>query len=215
MKKAITILAVLIVLVGAVFADTLPQQNHSESHAITLRTTVTSTLPIFRLTATSNNNTVTTNPDGNEDAAKFANGEAYVGTGELAVVDISTTNIVATFTASLENTAKTAGTYRLSFEAGDFENVWRMTDGQLVKDHVVAPSTQTRPTLAKAASEIAGTGIDIANPVGSYIDVTFNGQECTTGKIAVYTVQYDRDPAIVDNNGAGYTADVTMTVTFQ
>ena len=48
MKKAITILAVLIVLVGAVFAETL-----TETHSIKLHTTIDEVLPIFQFSNTS------------------------------------------------------------------------------------------------------------------------------------------------------------------
>ena len=216
MKKLIAILAIAIVLVGAVFADDLPAKNSSESHTITLKTVVSSVLPQFKLTASSNNNTESTNPDlSTSAAAKIANDASYTGTGIVEVADISVEDIVATFTASLENLAKTGGTYRLSFEAGTFQNVWKVVGTEVKKDQTIAPSTTTAPSLAKPTSGAAGVGLVIADPSGSSIDITFNGQECTTGALAVYTVQYDKDDTVVDNDGEGYTVDIKMTITFQ
>ena len=216
MKKLIAILAIMVVIAGAVFADDLPTKNDSETHAITLRTIVSSVLPQFKLTASSNGNTASTNPDDSTtQAAQFVNSASYAGTGEVVVADISLTDIIATFTASLENLAKTGGTYRLSFEAGTFQNVWKVVGTEVKKDQTIAPSTTSAPSLAKPTSGAAGVGLTIADPSGSSIDITFNGQECTTGALAVYTVQYDQDTTVVDNDGVGYTADITMTITFQ
>jgi len=213
MKKAITILAVIAIVACAVFADNLPAQNASEEHNIRIKTTVSSVLPQFSL----ENGTAKTNSTENE-ANRFANGAQYGDpNGDIQVVnvqDISAENITTTFTAKLINEAKTAGTYTLSFSAGNFENVWKMVDGQLVKNATIAPSTTVAPSVTKATQGAAGNGITIANPVNTSIKVTFNGKVCTAGDIATYSVQYDQDENVVDNDGAGYTADITMTVTF-
>ncbi len=215
MKKAITILAVLSVLVSAVFATTLPADDSSETHKITLKTTITNVLPKFRLTGVAASNSATTN-----DASADFTDDAEYGTAAapitLNVQDISEENIDVTFTASLLNAAKTGGKYTLSFTAGNFTNVWKVNPdtGVVTQDNTIAPSTTTVPALAKATTGAAKTGLTIGDPSNGSIAVVFNGKECEAGNIATYRVVYDKDDNVIDNNGTGYTADVTMTITY-
>ena len=214
MKKAITILAILIVLVSAVFADALPSNNDSEQHRITLKTVVSSVLPQFRLVALEDvqgaqpaqTNTV---------PAKFVDGADYGVTTPIVyqVADISTDNIDVTFTAKLLNAAKTGGSYTLSFEAGDFEDVWKVSDGTVTKDNTVSASTHT---LTAATDTKATTGVSIGNVANNSEEITikFNGQKCVAGDIAFYHVIYTADNTIIDNDGTGYFADITMTITY-
>ncbi len=219
MKKAITILAVLIVLVSAVFATTLPDDGSSETHKITLKTTIANVLPKFRLTGVAavgeSSNTAETNSN-SADFTKDAEYGTVAAPITLNVQDISVENIDVTFTASLLNAAKTGGKYTLSFTAGNFTNVWKVNPdtGVVTQDNTIAPSTTTVPALAKATTGAAKTGLTIGDPSNGSIAVVFNGKECEAGNIATYRVVYDKDDNVIDNNGTGYTADVTMTITY-
>lgn len=225
MKKVFAILVVLALVAGFAFAD-LPAANTSETHKITLKTVVVNTLPQFRLTAAiasasqyNNADSVVTNDTPND----FGSVTAAEATKQIQVADISTTDISATFTASLENKAKTGGTYTLTFGATAFTNVWKSVEDPTT--HVVSVSqTETVPvhaiSLANLTSDLATTGITIGT-VDNTTDadhpsvvISFNGQECTEGDIVRLTVEYESDPTVIDNNGVGYFADVTMVVTY-
>ena len=213
MKKAITILAILIVLVSAVFADALPSNNASETHRITLKTVVSSELPKFRLVALEDVQDATSTQT-NSGSAKFTSGADYGVTTPIVyqVADISKSNIDVTFTAKLLNKAKTGGSYTLSFEAGAFTGVWKVSNGTVTKNNTVSATTHT---LTKASGEgAAATGIVIGDVNNEAITVKFNGQECDLGDIAFYHVVYTSDNSIINNDDTGYTANVTMTITF-
>lgn len=230
MKKAITILAVLIVVVSAVFA-TLPNAADSETHTIQLKTVVQSVLPQFRLSATIATGFATgtgaatqaqTNPDGTGSsvsgtAVDFANNASY--SQQIDVADISTTNIVANVTASLINAAKTGGKYTLSFDGGSFDNVWWYDSTNEVVHHGAAGDETALLSIRGAISDLtagtAGTGHTPSVVEGqNKVEVVFNGQATETKALATFTVTYLQHPEAVDNNGVGYTADITMTVEF-
>jgi hypothetical protein len=214
MKKAITILAILAIVVAAVFADTLPENNASETHQIRLKTVVGSVLPQFRLVAQENvENATTAQTNTGETPVKFTDRAEYGVSTPIVyqVSDISTGDIDVTFTAELLNKAKTGGTYTLAFNAGAFTDVWKVENGVVTKNNSVAATTKE---LAKAVEGAATTGIVIGDPSDETITIKFNGQECVEGNIANYHVVYEQDNKVIDNNGTGYFADVTLTITF-
>ena len=214
MKKAITILAILIVLVSAVFADPLPSNDASEQHRITLKTVVRSVLPQFRLVALENVQDAES-VQTNETPNKFVNNGDYGVTTPIVyqVADISTHDIDVTFTAKLLNEAKTGGTYTLGFEAGDFTDVWKVSNGTVTKNNTVSASTHT---LTAATDTKATTGVTLGEVANNSEEITikFNGQECVAGDIAFYHVVYTSDNTVIDNDGTGYFANVTLTITF-
>ncbi|MBQ3696947.1 MAG: hypothetical protein II883_03425, partial [Spirochaetales bacterium] len=125
MKKAITILAVLIVLVGAVFA--------AETHSIKLKTVVDEVLPAFQLS----NTALTAKNSAGETMAKqqqytnankavvdVEDGDYKAETEQRADVnvgDLSKYNVEVEFTVYVANKAKTLKDYRLAFTAGAFD----------------------------------------------------------------------------------------------
>ena len=216
MKKAITIRAVLIVLVGAVFAET---------HTIRLKTVVDEVIPAFQLsnTALTAKNSAGevvanvqqyTNPKtGNPEAADefTANGDHTYGTEQRADVnvgDLSKYDVTVGFTVYVANKAKTLTDYRLTFTAGSFA----VERNGVSQDQTLDP---------KAAPAITGLGVKNGTDgkqsikttdESSYVLVDFNGNECVADTaIAVYTVQYDHDPSI-DPKAAGYFADITLGI---
>jgi hypothetical protein len=212
MKKAITILAILAIVAGAVFADNLPENDASEVHQIRLKSVVGSVLPQFSLVAQEAENGETAQT--NEGAVKFKD-EASYGVNPAIVYevkDISKDDIDVTFTAKLLNKAKTGGTYSLAFQAGSFTDVWKVADGVVTKDNTVP--VKTKELTAASGNTAAKTGVVIGNPENDEITVKFNGQECVEGDLANYHVVYKSDNTVVDNNGVGYFADVKLTITF-
>ena len=88
MKKAITILAVLIVLVGAVFAN--------ETHTIKVKADVTEVVPVFGLTMTSpdhddyvTNAAVPVSQGSSEYTTQYGKGETYGHTANTEAFDVS------------------------------------------------------------------------------------------------------------------------------
>ena len=223
MKKAITILAILIVVVSAVFAD-LPTANDSESHTIRLKTIVQSVLPQFQLSAeittgakTNSDDTAQTNPNGtgtvSGDSNDFVNTGAYLTL--IDVADISETDIVADVTASLVNTAKTGGVYRLDFNPGAFENLWWYDAESGKVQNTAGHYKHIDGVISDLEAGEAGTGHSVVENGDYSVKVKFNGQETEALDLATFTVTYEKDTTIVDNNGTGYTADIVMTVTFE
>lgn len=210
MKKAITILAVLIVLVGAVFA--------AETHSIKLKTVVDEVLPAFQLSntaLTAKNSAGETMAkqqqytNANKAAVDVEDGDYRAATehrADVNVGDLSKYNVEVEFTVYVANKAKTLKDYRLAFTAGAFA-VER--DGEA-------------GTLAAGAPVLSGTGAKNGtngqksvetSDKSTYVLADFNGNECVADTpIAVYTVNYTADPSI-DPKAEGYFADITLEIT--
>ena len=209
MKKVLTVLAVLVLLTGVVFAAT-------ETHTIKVSSTVNPDAPAFQLIL----GDITTN-DGTT-PVKFANAKAYAPY-VAAVEDDPTTeeneavaeqNVYAsavnfasnggtfTVTAKLANAAKQVRVYTLTFKGGIFTVA-----------RAVGTSTEQAPASIAAATTIANgtTGITSVGIDGAVATVSFNGATCSeNGTIlatAVYTYEEDKD--IIPGT---YYADVVMEV---
>ena len=230
MKKAITILAVLIVLVGAVFAD--------ETHSIKLKTVVDEVIPAFQLSNTNltakdsagvavANVSQTSNaaeqvfsddapaaednpatPDVDESAA--AHGHTYTLDGRAAVNvgDLSKYDVTAKFTVYLANKAKTLQDYKLTFTAGAFSVKRNNVSGTLAASAPVVSETGAK--VGSVAEK--GTSVTTSEE-SSYVKVDFNGNECKENTtLAVYTVTYTHDERLDPSGANGYTADISLVV---
>lgn len=210
MKKVLTVLAVLVLLTGVVFAE-------KETHTIKVKSIVDANLPAFQLILgeiTTNNGTT---------PVKFANAKAYAPY-TAAVEDDPTTevdeavaeqNVYAsavnfasnggtfTVTAKLANAAKQVKAYTLTFKNGVF-TVTRATDTSTIQ----APaSIVANTTIANGTTGITSVGINDASAI-----VTFNGATCSENGtiLATATYTYEEDKDIIPGT---YYADVVMEVT--
>ena len=216
MKKAITILAVLIVLVGAVFA--------AETHSIKLKTVVDEVIPAFQLSNTSltawkdvdgvktavANVQQYTNP---AEADEFAaNGDHTYGTesrADVNVGDLSKYDVTVGFTVYVANKAKTLTDYKLTFTAGSFA-VERDGESQ---NQTLDPNGAPAITGLGAKTGTNGETSVTTTDETTYVLADFNGNECSANTaIAVYTVGYTHDPSI-DPKASGYFADITLGIT--
>ena len=211
MKKAITILAVLIVLVGAVFAEI-----QTENHSIKLHTTVDPVVPVFHLnfkdvTATAAAGAALAADDAqstNGGNTAFANNGAHTYTAEsraaLEVGDISKGAITVNFDVTISNAAKIYRSYDLTFGATGFA---------VTKNNSPVTTAAPTPTLAGFGDH---TGVSVSQKTQNVAaTAAFNGTTCEADTVlATYKLVYAQDPAVDPTNaGATYTADVTLTIT--
>lgn len=226
MKKVLTILVVLALVCGAVFAvDT-------ETHRVTLQTTIGEVLPVFQLvraayTGTATDGTAvtataeTTNTTGGinangvtEDGIRFFDGADYELT-ELEVGDLSKYDVDVTFNVKVSNAAKSVRTFTLTFEAGDF-SVSRnnKTDGANGK-HAATTKEIT------AAGQLTGVKSSVSDTNDQIMLAVFNGTTLVPGQtgtvLGTYHVVYPADstidPSVGNSTTATYTADITLTIT--
>ena len=206
MKKIITVLTILAVLAGALFAA-------SESHTIKITVTLLETLPAFQLTI---GDVVTNNENGTP--VEFVNNATYapyVAADPQAQPPVSEANVYdassdinfatnggsVTVTAKIANAAQTSKGFTLVFSDGEFD--------------VTRPAgagTKTPQSIA-AATTIAGgtTGITSVDVTGSTAKVQFSGEQCVANTtLATATYTYTADTAIIPGT---YYADLVLTIT--
>ena len=191
MKNLIAILTIMMVLVGAIFAD-------AESHHIKITVTINETIPSFHLKYNGANSNST--------------GVAFTGGAERSDNEAVTANInfesntaadrTVTVGAYIANAAKQTASYRLTFSDGAFK-----TSGD-------NPTTVVSPTsiTAKVGS---GTGYGAANGVsttvsGAAATVSFGGTVRCTANTLIAEADYLYPKT--DIAAGTYTADIIMTV---
>ena len=207
MKKLIAILAIMVVLAGAVFA--------SEGHTIRVKADVTEVIPAFQLmidlTEVDDFYTNTT-------PTQYGN-NAYSPLTNDTAKDVEFNldqNGNVTVKCYLANFAKTTHKYTLVFSDGAFKNIKK--NKQDADDH--APTSITTSTGANVADTYTitlGTAHvdgDDTKPLltNQAIEVQFHGKTVETKDVvlaqAVYA--YTKDPAI---DPGVYYADITLTIT--
>ena len=215
MKKVLTILVVLALVCGAVFA--------AETHSVRLRTVVGEVIPVFQMTNTSltafkdvdgvKTAVVNVEQTTNGAEAKFVDDGDHTYTTEtrddIAVGDLSKYDVTVVFTISVANQAKTLQDYKLSFTAGAFA-VKR--DGITENQTLAADANATPFASLGVKNGVNGEQSIETSVADGGILVDFNGNECTEDTIlGTYTVSYTHDPSI-DPDVTGYTADITMLI---
>ena len=222
MKKVLTILVVLALVCGAVFAD--------ETHTVRLKTIVGEIIPAFQLHEYSLVGNRDANNDGQADndvliSNQLTNADAdvyetdnYAFANDVFVGDLSKYDVTVVFQAKLANKAKTTTDYKLTFEAGAFK-VSRNGVGfgendpeqllPVASQEIVAESVGARDGVVDSVTAVT-TSID--NSGARVVKVDFNGAECKANTdLAQFKVQYTHDSTI-DPTTTGYFANVTMTV---
>lgn len=211
MKKAIAILAIMVVLVGVVFAA-------DEAHTIKLKTKITGDDPVFSLSAAyvaSENSTITASTN-TQDIA-FSN-TTYEGDRTIDVADLSKNSVTVNFAAQLANDAKTVKVYNLEFVPGPFAAKIYNEQGN-EEPYSIYPNSNTTTgalienfeTNRKGVTATAVTSTLTDGQISFTTDLTFNGKVCTSGDLATFKVVYDQvtDKDLVKGD---YTANVQMTI---
>lgn len=226
MKKVLTILAIMIVAVCAVFA--------AETHKITVGTTVAEVLPSFSMRY-ENSATVRTNNSAYEnsienkvfnnqfDASKSYNDANYGMTGEVANtfvdtgLDISTQNVVANFYAVLAIGGRQDNKgYTLKFTAGSFNT---KVNGVQSPETATACSSSTigiegtalSGTTNQAIVVSAGQDEDVTANNAKAWKITMKGAPVTSVlDLVKFTATWNRNSAV---DVGTYTADVTLEIT--
>ena len=211
MKKAITILAVLIVLVGAVFAL-------DETHTIRVKADVTAVEPAIQLKITADDETYATNNTAKEFYEKEGNPAQatqhnYAAQADQNAIDVKFNldqngNIVAK--AYLANNAKTNKVYTLAFSNGVFSVKRNGVSG----DH--EPTTITTAAGNSVANEYTVALGQAQDPTNKPVTVTFLGKTVTTKDVvlAQATYAYTADTTIDPNTDQNqwYYANIVLTV---
>jgi len=186
MKKLITIMAILIVLVGAIFAD-------AESHQIKITVTITETVPAFQLKFNGANS--------NSGKVVFTNNATRTDNTPVAATIDFESNTAAdrtvTVNAHIANDAKQTAQYRLTFSDGVF------------KDNQSA--TVATPAISAKVGSGAGYGTGVSTTVnGAVATSTFTGATRCVADTLIAQADYVYPKS--DIAPGTYTANIVMTV---
>ena len=220
MKKVLTILVVLALVCGAVFA--------AETHKITLKSTIGEVLPVFQLVRAAYAGTATdgravtaeedfTNKTGGinangvvEDGIRYSVvDDAEYALADLEVGDLSKYDVDVTFNVRISNAAKSVRVFTLTFDAGAFS---------VSRNKVVESQAATTTALSANTNLVAASGITAAVN-GQVLTATFNGTTLSENGtlLGTYNVVYPADstidPSVGNSTEATYTADITLTIT--
>lgn len=215
MKKLITILAIMFVLVGAVFAtdDPTPTAGTTENHVITVNTHVAQILPVF--------NFKTANIDGTNATTKFGESTTDFTAQDTTKIynvtsneDISQAAISQTFTIMSMKKANYVGSFKLTVSATQFKTTATKTVGADTVPVYTTESTitYTYPTETKTLEDgrLTVTPTAATSEAPAYLTATFEGRQDTESQIlANVTVEWSRDIEAVPGD---YKADVTLEV---
>ncbi|MBO4716874.1 MAG: hypothetical protein J5599_03175 [Spirochaetales bacterium] len=220
MKKAITILAVLIVLVGAVFADADPAVKPAGKERITVETKVDRELPVLRLvgaldeSALETAGTVSTTvaqtgyakekdvtPEAVQDVSATANNGTIL---DAKSIDISHEDLKVYFKVS-SAAARCDLVYSISVAAGQLKAVDNNTEYTIDKDVTFANQTAGAAVTNLAVTNVGG-GDSAFTATATYSGAT------DAATIGTFDITWEKDNHAPE---ATYRADVTMTYTVQ
>ena len=214
MKKIIAILAIAIVLVGAVFA---------EDHNLIIKATVTSVEPIFKLHLTSGAAEATTNADNAvfTAAGNFTDTQGNAKQTTFSLLAGGTVSVECYVNTTAANKTQTNTKYRVSFSDG----VFSVTRANATTSSSLEPTITTG--LGTVVKGIKTDGISFATaPLGENatnyassatnkdVIVQFSGAQMAVGQAVVASANYEyaADDTIVPGS---YYATIKMTVTVE
>ena len=191
MKKVITILAILVVLTSAIFAET---------HKLKIQATSTEEVPVFEMSI----GDVKTNTASEEFGT--ANNTTLVKTDiakSFKFEDGATVSVLV----KILNTAKTKTNYKLTFSDGVFE---------VYRNNVASSATGTNAHVTPLITVIEKSGTGYASTASTteegVLTLDFNGTRCTANsEVAGATFEYAPD-ATVDPKEGGYFADIQLDI---
>lgn len=207
-KKVLTILMVLALVAGFAFADDRPAANTTETHKITVNTTVNTIVPVFGFVSA--NNVVTNN------TVKFNQSTVTTGddfTVEDAAIlyssnkDITEAALSETFLIKSQQVCNIYQDFEFTVSATRFVRQTTQTD-------TVAYTTAGDPTIALKAptTAIAATEhVSVSATGTTKLTASFTGRQVTAGiTLGSVDVTWPQDP---DAKPGSYKADVVLTVT--
>jgi hypothetical protein len=193
MRKVLVVLLLTFIVLPLAFADSL-----TEAHRIAIRTTVAQVKPVFQFEFTAgmeDPDTVTSVTAGEQGVDAEATKPPVVFVSDIKVNDL---NLI--FTAKLANEAKCFGSYTLTFIAGNFD---------VVRDGVSGVLSPTSVEVNVADDFNSRVGVDSDGIQANSLQLSFNGNRCTTGNLATFEVKYEADSEL---DPATYYTDISLEV---
>lgn len=209
MKKSIAILAVLILALSCVMAET----PASENHTIAIGTVIGEVTPSFQLRYGASGSYTNTAADANTLAknnqfGQFTDGETYNAGPVMTGKDLSKDDISADFYAVLAIGARSTKSYTLKFTAGPFET----TVKGVAHDVLCTASsiTSALPNDVESIVRLDGASASPATNIKSQ-DIRFYGSAATTKiDLVRFSATWTKDNAI--DMGTFY-ANVSLDIT--
>ncbi len=217
MKKVFAILLVLAVVAGFVFAENAPSANSSETHKITVTSTVDLVVPGFNFTyvntttsADAATNKIAATTDGSTAEAFEANDKKNATNSYDVGQDISKGDVSATFTIYSNRVCNYNGSFDLSVAATTFK-----------KDNTTTAATEKSVTYTADSGNHTADHIVIANysstatessqaTTSDPLRVTYSGRQFSSSvTLGTVTVVWNQD---VNAKPDTYTSDVTLTI---
>ena len=198
MKKLITILTVMIVLAGAVFADA--NNAGSESHTLYVSATIEKVEPIFQLVYGSEN---PSNGTTFETGTEFTNTTASYSIGSTSsrvdvTADINADHVIVV-SVKVNNKAKINQLYHLRFSDGVFAGV-----GIGANTYNITPKITTTPATGTLPDGISS----ITDPTEGDVQVQFNGTAMTANAAyEIASASYDYDGSATATSGTNHAWD--------
>ena len=215
MKKLITILAIMIVLVGAVFAtDPLAANDKAQ---LTVNTEIKLQYPIYSLQATAwGTYGQGTNGDlGSADV--MVHSENPLTPQDVRIGDdvLTEHDATITFTINQTNLSRIKGSYTLSVSAGNLI-ITKITNQDGSKTNASDAEKTANQFTVSAAPEIAGetvTNTTMTYPANGKIKIQYNGKKVGASDAVTPLATFSYTWSANESAAAGdYKADVTLTI---
>ena len=212
MKKLISILAIMVVLVGSVFADVNGQTSNGTA-VIDIKATIAESHPTFQLKA----KTITTQATGeNGDIliSTVANDSPTHGKVTIATDHLLTANAVIVFAIEQNNSSRSTANYTLGVAATNLtlDNYATVGASTLEADEYFEVALSGL-TAADGYGSTSTNGVKITPATGSFA-ADYDGKvvdgSTTAVELATFTATWTKKPNAVAGN---YSATVTLTIT--
>ncbi len=206
MKKVITILAIMMILVGSVFADTVPAGSGSNGTAsLDVTIAISAQYPTFQLKSGSATDNVASTHEANYDPADVAlTADSLLSDDQPVSFDI----------VQLTRSSATAK-YWLTVTATDMVLVKDASGATIstLSDASIQSFTVKSATPTVSAPETAITGIDNTGTSGNKLVAAYDGTTVAANTtIGSFTATWKKNANAVSGS---YKATVTLTVTAQ
>ncbi len=229
MKKLITVLAILVVLVGAVFADDTNTDDAKKAYGeaqIVVKAKIPEAVPMFELKTSDEQSDVITGGDSTITAATVANHTATIATRATsdatlignAITTLSNTengSVSINFDIIQSTKANLKAKYKVEITATELK-LKTFLDGKTLEESNVTYNagkhsfTVETPVVSAVTTSPVGTTLA---PSGNVLNVTYSGaNQVTAQKLGQAAVKWNSNVDAVSGN---YEATVLMAVTAQ
>ncbi len=211
MKKLITILVIMMVLVGAVFAD-------SKLNELKVTMTVKDAEPSFKLYGSKSNGTSSTGMTAGADVTEAKTSTNAVALDDDAILAAggATVYCVIRQEARTDNKdVRSTKTYYFTIEATELsDGNTTATSGHKTALPTVSAITKNGSADVSGARTVTGAAAGSANtgtsPTGTgRAKVVYSGKKCSAADLASFSVNWPQTDLVP---GTGYEAYITMTV---